>query len=130
MAVKFNKSPRHLVDALQGSGYTVTEIWSDAGDPQRSLRMRLNNGTYMNWDRDSRGVWAEGPAKLREKLEAEVSRIADRPRATRARAKKQARWFLVLGSIAAVAAWAALKTEPSPSVINAPPPIPAALASE
>jgi hypothetical protein len=73
MSVTFHRSPRTLVEEIKRAGYHIVEITSDIGDPARSLQVALKNGVVVNWDRDSRSVWAHGPQPLSDKVEAYIA---------------------------------------------------------
>lgn len=75
MAVTFRKGPKTLLNDLQKRGYKVASVQNAAGNPARSIQIYLKNGLVINWDRDSRSVWAEGPWPQAQKAEAYLKKI-------------------------------------------------------
>ncbi|PTY04631.1 hypothetical protein DB347_18115 [Opitutaceae bacterium EW11] len=69
MAVDFFRKPETLIRDLRRRGFLVENVDSREGDPNRAMQIRLSHGLTVNWDRDSRSVWAEGPWPEVERLE-------------------------------------------------------------
>ena len=94
MAIRFRGRPTSLVEELERAGYRISQVLSDAGDPRKSLQILLENGAVVNWDRDSRSIWAEGPAPLIVRLERALSSLS-RGRG-RARRSTIFQWFFAV----------------------------------
>lgn len=69
MAVDFFRKPEVLIRDLKRKGFPVENVASEDGEPGRAMQIRVGQGLTVNWDRDSRSVWAEGPWPDVERLE-------------------------------------------------------------
>jgi hypothetical protein len=73
MSISFNRGPSILIHEIKRAGYRIIDITSDISDPSRSVQIWLKNGVVVNWDRESHRVWANGPERLSEKIEAYIA---------------------------------------------------------
>jgi hypothetical protein len=75
MAIDFFRSPETLVRDLTRRGWSVQSVETSGGTPPRAAQIRLDDGVTVNWDRDSRSVWAEGPWPDAQKVENSLRRF-------------------------------------------------------
>lgn len=128
MAITFLGGPLLLAAGIRRAGYEIINVIDDAGDLERSLRMTLNNGITVAWDRDSRSIWAEGPPTLCERVEAKLSRIAGTGRGSRSKRRKVVLALLLTGGVAGGLGFLALRpatydpVAPPPAAAVAPTP--------
>jgi hypothetical protein len=123
MAINYRKGPRTLVKELRQSGFKITDVLSDAGDPSRSLQILLENGAILNWDRDSYSVWADGPPPIARRVENRVAELSRRRQSKRSR--RAGFWKILLGVALVAAVFAYLHSKakhandtPKPAVIE------------
>lgn len=83
MAVKFRKDLQTLVDDVLRAGYTIQSVEQTADARGRDVEVRLSNGVTINWDPQSRSIWAEGPQRLSQKTESYLRRIYEGGRFSR-----------------------------------------------
>ncbi len=85
MAITYRKGASSLVAELQQEGFEIDAVVKTEGAPERGAQIFLRGGTVVNWDRDSRSIWAEGPWPESERVEASL------------RAMYEKNWLLRLG---------------------------------
>jgi hypothetical protein len=99
MAVTFRKGPKTLLRDLQKRGYEIASVHNADGNSARSIQIFLKEGVIINWDRDSRSVWAEGPWPQSHKAEAYLKRIYEGGWVGRAFARRRK---MIVGTLVAI----------------------------
>jgi hypothetical protein len=75
MAVTFRKDLQTLVNDLLAAGYTVHSVEKTPEARGKDIEISLTNGVVVNWDVQSKSIWAEGPRRTTEKTELHLRQI-------------------------------------------------------